>query len=70
MSINPNETTVCIPVPILPDSLVEDTESFMMTITGRADVMVVSPTSTTVFITDLNGKIQSCRCQNMLYCVI
>ena len=57
------ETRACTNIAIQPDTIVEVTENFMVTLTGNADVVVNNTARTaTVFIRDSTGKFEHNSC--------
>ena len=53
VTFDPGETKVALLIPITNDTVAEDTENFTLSISSPTAAVLTSPTSATVWITDL-----------------
>lgn len=49
-------TTICVNIPTVEDSIIEDTEDCFVLFEPAAEVEVLGPSSSTLYITDDDGK--------------
>lgn len=53
-------TTVCVNIPTVADSVIEDTEEYFVLLEPAAEVEELAPSNTTVYIIDEDGKSLKC----------